>query len=88
MRNASGQDFSAFRMWWRTDWISCWKQIVNFIPYMQPPGGKMHIPVGGENGYKSQTVGRGLGIIENFLNLVIIPFQRLFCSFCFAYFLF
>lgn len=59
---------------------------MNLIPCMQPPGGKMHIPVGGENGYESQTAARGLNILQHFLNSAYYTFSK--TAMFFQFFLF
>lgn len=60
---------------------------MNFMPRTQPPGRKMLIPMGGENGHKSQTAERGLGILRYFLSLLCYSFSKAVSfSFSFAYF--
>lgn len=49
MRKTSGEDFSALYMVVNRLHFFL-EQIVDFIPCTQPPGHKMLIPIGGENG--------------------------------------
>lgn len=59
---------------------------MNSIPWLQPPGCKMLIPMGGEKGHKSQTADRDLVILRHFLNLLCYRFSKaLSFSFSFAW---